>query len=148
VLGDARLTLAASLKYYDLIVLDAFSSDAIPVHLLTREAFAGYLMRLSPHGIIAVHVSNQHMELASVVAAVGKAEGLTAYVREDDKANDFTKDYRANAEVVALARSKADFGDLPSRYGWRPLAPMPSVAAWTDDYSDVLHAILRKTFPE
>ena len=148
VLGDARLTLGASLMHYDLMVLDAFSSDAIPLHLLTREAFAGYLMRLSPHGIIAVHVSNRHMELASVVAAAGKAVGLTAYVREDDKANDFTEDYRANAEVVALAHSEADFGDLPSRHGWRKLVSMPSVSVWTDDYSDVLHAILRKIHSE
>jgi len=146
VLGDARLTLADSVDRYDLIVLDAFSSDAIPVHLLTREAFAGYLLRLVPHGVIAVHVSNRHMELASVVAAVAKAEGLTAYERQDDQANEFTKDYRANAEVVALARNVADLGDLPSRHGWRQLDPMPDVAAWTDDYSDVLHAILRKSF--
>ena len=146
VLGDARLTLADSAERYELIVLDAFSSDAIPVHLLTREAFTGYLRRLAPHGVIAVHVSNRHMELASVVAAVGKAEGLTAYERQDDQANEFTTDYRANAEVVALARNAADLGDLPSRRGWRKLDPIPGVAAWTDDYSDILHAILRKSF--
>jgi predicted O-methyltransferase YrrM len=146
VAGDARLTLAASAERYDLIVLDAFSSDAIPVHLLTREAFDGYLSRLSPHGVIAVHVSNRHMELASVVAAVGKAEGLTAYDRHDDRANDFSKDYRANAEVVALARNADDLGDLPSRGGWRKLDPTPGIAAWTDDYSDILRAILRKNF--
>jgi hypothetical protein len=142
--GDARLTLAASSGRYDLIVLDAFSSDAIPVHLLTREAFAGYLTRLAPNGAIAVHVSNRHMELASVVAAVGAAEGLVAYMKRDDQANDLLKDYRANAEVVVLAKSVADFGDLPSRRGWTRLESMPGVAAWTDDYSDVLRAILRK----
>jgi SAM-dependent methyltransferase len=146
VLGDARLTLADSVERYGLIVLDAFSSDAIPVHLLTREAFAGYLRRLAPGGVIAVHVSNRHMELASVVAAVGEAEGLTAYERQDDQANDFTKDYRANSEVVALARDATDFGDLPSRRGWRKFDPIPGVAAWTDDYSDILHAIMRKSF--
>jgi predicted O-methyltransferase YrrM len=146
VLGDARLTLAASPQRYDLIVLDAFSSDAIPVHLLTREAFAGYLSRLAPHGVIAVHVSNRHMELASVVAAVGHAEGLIAYDRQDNQAGDFTSTYRANAEVVALGRSAADLGDLPLRHGWRELDPVPGVAAWTDDYSDVLHALLRRTF--
>jgi predicted O-methyltransferase YrrM len=142
--GDARLTLAASSGRYDLIVLDAFSSDAIPVHLLTREAFAGYLTRLAPNGVIAVHVSNRHMELASVVAAVGAAEGLIAYVKQDDQANDLLKDYRANAQVVVLAKSVADLGNLPSRRGWTRLDPMPGVTAWTDDYSDVLRAILRK----
>jgi predicted O-methyltransferase YrrM len=142
--GDARITLTASSDTYDLIVLDAFSSDAIPVHLLTREAFAGYLARLAPNGVIAVHVSNRHMELASVVSAVGAAEGLVAYVKQDDQANDFPKDYRANAQVVVLAKSAADFGDLPYRRGWTRLDPTPSVAAWTDDYSDILRAILRK----
>ena len=75
-LGDARLTLAASAQQFDLIVLDAFSSDAIPVHLLTREALRGYLARLAPGGVILMHISNRHMELAKVVAAVGAAEGL------------------------------------------------------------------------
>ena len=142
--GDARLTLAASAERYDMIVLDAFSSDAIPVHLLTREALGGYLTRLTPHGVIAMHVSNRHMELASVVAAIGKAGGLTTYVKQDDRANDFLKDYRANAEVVVLARGIADLGDLPSWRGWRKLDPTPGVAEWTDDYSDILRAILRK----
>ena len=61
------------------------------------------------------------------------------------RANDFLGDYRANAEVVVLARGIADLGDLPSRHGWRELDPTPGVEEWTDDYSDVLHAILRKT---
>ena len=79
VLGDARLTLAASPERYDLIVLDAFSSDAIPVHLLTREAFAGYLSRLTARGVIVLHISNRHMALWRPAAAVGGAEGLVAY---------------------------------------------------------------------
>ena len=87
-------------------MLDAFSSDAIPVHLLTREAFAGYLSRLAPHGVIVAHVSNRHMELVSVVGAVGAAEGLVAYVKYDRAALDFAKTYRANAIVVALAKDK------------------------------------------
>ncbi|MEH2469335.1 hypothetical protein V1281_001415 [Nitrobacteraceae bacterium AZCC 2161] len=81
VLGDARLTLAlaASPDRYDLIVLDAFSSDAIPVHLLTREAFAGYLSHLTARGVIVLHISNQHMALWRPAAAIGSAEGLVAY---------------------------------------------------------------------
>jgi spermidine synthase len=142
VLGDARLTLAASSGRYGLIVLDAFSSDAVPVHLLTQEALTGYLARLDPDGVIAFHVSNRHMELASVVAAVGATAGLVAYFKEDEGANDFLQDYRANAQVVVMARRVADLGDLPSRPGWQPIES--KVTPWTDDYSDVLHAILRK----
>jgi hypothetical protein len=144
VLGDARLTLSASSERYDLIVLDAFSSDAVPVHLLTREALGMYVARLTPHGVIAFHVSNRNMELASVIAAFGNAEGLAVYDKLDVQANDFITDYRANAEVVALARDAADLGDLPSWRGWRKLDPTPGVAEWTDDYSDILRAILRK----
>src|SRR5258705_10698553 len=77
--GDARLTLAKSPERYDLIVLDAFSSDAIPVHLLTREAFAGYLSHLTARGVIVLHISNRHMALWRPATAVGGAEGLAAY---------------------------------------------------------------------
>ncbi len=143
VAGDARLTLAAQPGRYGLIVLDAFSSDAIPVHLLTREAVDGYLSRLEPGGMIAMHISNRHMELASVVAAVAASHGLVAYWKQDDQANDFVGDLRANAKVAVLARSEADLGDLPQRPGWRKLEPRPGVAVWTDDYSDILRAILR-----
>jgi predicted O-methyltransferase YrrM len=144
VLGDARLTLAAASDRYDMIILDAFSSDAIPVHLLTREALGMYVERLMPHGIIVFHVSNRHMELASVLAAFGKAEGFATYDKQDDQANNFTTDYHANAAVVVLARDTADLNDLPSWRGWRKLDPTPGVAEWTDDYSDILRAILRK----
>jgi len=144
VVGDARLTLAASPQRYNLIVLDAFSSDAIPVHLLTREALAGFASRLMPGGTIALHVSNRHMELASVIAAVAAEEGFVAYFKRNRDANEFLKDYRANSDVVVLARSKDDLGDLPQRDGWTALTPRPDVPAWTDDYSDVLRAILRK----
>jgi hypothetical protein len=145
VIGDARLTLAASADSYDLIVVDAFSSDAIPVHLLTREAVRSYLSRLAGHGVMAFHVSNRHMELASVVAAVGAAEGLVAYVKYDRVAHAFLETFRANAIVVALAREVADLGDLPSRAGWERLDGS-GVAPWTDDYANVVGAIIRKKF--
>ena len=144
VIGDARLTLTAAPERYDLIVLDAFSSDAVPVHLLTREAFAGYLSRLTPHGVIAAHVTNRNMELVSVVGAVAAAEGLVAYVKVDQASFDADHANNANAVVVALARDRADLGDLPSREGWRPVANT-GVTAWTDD-SNVLGAIVREKF--
>ena len=142
VLGDARLTLTKSAQQFDLIVLDAFSSDAIPVHLLTREALHGYLARLSPHGVILMHISNRHMELAKVVAAVSASEGLVTFGKADDKANSFTTDFRANAMVAMLARSEADLAPL-TQNGWEK-AGAPKVAVWTDDYSDIMGAILRK----
>ena len=91
-------------------MLDAFSSDAIPTHLLTREALRGYLAHLTPHGVIVMHISNRHMELAKVVAAVGAAEGLVTVVKADDKATQFVTDFHAAALVAALARDAADLG--------------------------------------
>jgi hypothetical protein len=143
VFGDARLTLGTSAQQFDLIVLDAFSSDAIPSHLLTREALRGYLARLTPHGVIIAHISNRHLELGSVIAAVGAAEGLTTIARADDKATQFATDFRAAAHVAVLARKEADLGPLASADGWRKIDG-GAVAAWTDDYSDIMGSILRK----
>ncbi len=146
VLGDARLTLAAAQQRYDMIVIDAFSSDAIPVHLMTREAVAGYLSRLSDNGVLVMHISNRHMELGRVVAAIGAAHGLVTYLNEEDRPAVSPPDYKLQAYVTALARNPAHLGDLPQRRGWKEIKPDPSVSAWTDDYSNIVAAIIRKKF--
>lgn len=140
VLGDARLTMTALPESYDLIVLDAFSSDAIPVHLLTREAFAGYLAHLTAHGVIILHISNRHMALRGPAAAVGRAEGLVAFGKLQVPPATTQEDGRAASDVVVFARDVKDLGDLPSQ-GWMRLDPGSRVA-WTDDYSNILGAIL------
>jgi hypothetical protein len=144
VFGDARLTLAASRQRYDLIILDAFSSDVVPAHLLTREAVASYLTRIEDGGVVVLHLSNRYMELGSVVAAVAGAEGLVAYFKDDERAATVPFDYKANASVAVLARQLADLGDLPNLPGWHGIKPVPDIRVWTDDYSNVLGAILRK----
>jgi hypothetical protein len=146
VLGDARLTLAASRQRYDLIILDAFSSDVVPVHLLTQEAIESYLARIEDGGAVVLHLSNRYMELAGVVAADAAAQGLVAYFKVDDRAANVPFDYKANASVAVLARRLADLGDLPNRPGWHAINPVPGIRIWTDDYSNVLGAILRKRF--
>ena len=146
VLGDARLTLAASPQHYDLIMLDAFSSDVVPVHLLTREAIDSYFAHLEDGGMIALHLSNKYMDLESVVAALAGAEGLTAYFKDDDRPAAVPFDYKANSSVAVLARKAADLGDLPGQAGWHMAEPVSNVRIWTDDYSNVLGAILRKRF--
>ena len=146
VLGDARLTLAASRQGYDLIILDAFSSDVVPVHLLTREAIESYLSRIEDGGALVLHLSNRYMELAGVVAAGAAAQGLVAYFKDDDRAASVPFDYKANASVAVLARRLADLGDLPNQPGWHAIDPVPDIRIWTDDYSNVLGAILRKRF--
>jgi spermidine synthase len=144
VLGDARLTLAASRQRYDLIILDAFSSDVVPVHLLTREAIDGYLARLQDGGAVVLHLSNRYMELGGVIAAVAAAQDLVATFKDDDRPITVPPDYKANASVAVLARRSADLGELPIRPGWHERKPDPDIRIWTDDYSNVLGAILRK----
>src|SRR6266567_7234352 len=136
VAGDARLTLEASHDRYDLIVLDAFSSDSIPVHLLTRDALAGYLSRLSPHGVIIAHISNRYLDLAPVVANVAHSHGLVAFFREDNSAGDLMVTLKANARLVVMAREAGDTGSVAA--SWTPLRSDPSSALWTDDYSNIL----------
>jgi len=142
--GDARLTLEASADRYDLIVLDAFSSDTIPVHLLTREAVAGYLSKLSPHGVLLLHISNRHLDLTPVVAKVAQSLGLAAFVREDRSAGDLLTTLKADARLVVLARDAADAGSVAGN--WAPLRPDQSSALWTDDYSNILGIMLRTKF--
>jgi hypothetical protein len=142
ILGDARLTLAASMQYYDLIVLDAFSSDAIPVHLLTREAMAGYLLHLSPHGALIYHLSNRNLDLLPVVAANAAAERVTIIAKGDNRANSLFVDYKANALVAVVVRNAGDLSALSSQPGWVEISS-DRVSPWTDDYSNVLAALVR-----
>src|SRR3989440_492449 len=144
VLGDARLTLAESPDRYDLIVLDAFSSDAIPIHLMTSEAMATYVSKLAPGGIVIMHVSNRHMELASVVAGIAHANGLVSRVnnraaREDEE----DAKYLFTSTVVISAREEKDFGELLEDKDWLPIELDGNQRIWTDDYSNVVGAIIR-----
>jgi hypothetical protein len=144
VLGDARLTLAESPDKYDLIFLDAFSSDAIPIHLMTREAMATYVSKLAPGGIVIMHVSNRHMELASVVAGIAHANRLVSRMNnraardDEDDAN-----YIFTSTVVISARQEVDFGGLLEDKDWSVLDIDPEQRIWTDDYSNVVGAIVR-----
>lgn len=145
VIGDARLTLAERGGQYDLVMLDAFSSDVVPVHLLTREALGAYLQRLAPGGMIAFHISNRYLELASVLREVAGLHGLSIHLKQDTKvtAEIFMEKMYANSLVAVLARSDEDVAALTAGGGWTKLKPDGSVRPWTDDYSDILSAIWR-----
>jgi hypothetical protein len=145
VIGDARLTLAdAADGAYDVIVVDAFTSDAIPVHLVTREAMAVYLQKLAPNGIILMHVSNRHMELASVVAGIAEANGLVTWVNDGSEDED-EANYKYSSTVCAVARSEDDFSnDMAEDEDWQLEEPDAQQWMWTDDYSNVIGAIMRQ----
>jgi spermidine synthase len=137
VLGDARLSMAASDDTYDLIVLDAFSSDAIPAHLLTREALSLYLSRLSNQGLIAFHISNRHLDLRPVVASLAADRRLVTRVQLHRPSNQ--SEARTSLWIVA-ARTADALGPLASDPRWQNL-PMRSPRVWSDDYSDILSVL-------
>jgi len=145
ILGDARLTLAeAPDGAYDLIIVDAFSSDAIPIHLLTREAMAIYFKKLSAHGMVVMHVSNRHLELVSVVAGIAAANGLMTLVSEGADIDEAANPYKFSATVAAVARSEEDFGALAHSADWTLESPDPKQWVWSDDYSNIVGAVIRK----
>lgn len=145
VVGDARLTLAeAPDGAYDLIIVDAFSSDAIPIHLLTREAMAIYLKKLGPHGMVVMHVSNRHLELPSVVAGIAAANGLVTLVNDDADLDEAANPYKFVGTVAAVARSAEDFGALAQSRDWTLKPVDPSQRVWSDDYCNIVGAVLRK----
>jgi hypothetical protein len=144
-LGDARLTLEeAPDASYDVIIVDAFSSDAIPIHLLTREAMAIYLKKLVPEGIVALHVSNRHLELASVVAGIAAANGAVSRVNEGTDVAESDVDYIFLGTVVVAARKDESFGPIAKSEHWELQRPDPKQWVWSDDYSNIIGSLIRK----
>lgn len=135
-LGDARLTLARVSGLYDLLTLDAFSSDAIPTHLLTREAFRLYQARLAPGGVLAFHVSNRFLQLAPVIAALAVEPGWVAAEAlpgPRDVPRGITAPQPSSISLVALAADSATLEPLVRGGKWRWLAPAQQ--PWSDDWA-------------
>jgi hypothetical protein len=135
-LGDARLRLRdAADGGYRLIVVDAFSSDSIPVHLLTREAMQLYLAKLAPDGAAAFHLSNRLLRLPPVLARLAEDQGLIA--RENDD-RDESQPGKIAARWVVVARDRQVLDRLSARHrGWQPLRAEARQPLWTDDFSNV-----------
>ena len=144
VLGDARLSLAAEPdRQFDLLVLDAYSSDAIPVHLVTREALALYLRKLKPGGRLAFHISNVHLDLEPVLADLARDAGLACLTREDAKVSpQELASGKAASTWLVMACREDDLTALALDSRWRPGRRRARPVIWTDDYSS-LWSILR-----
>jgi spermidine synthase len=141
ILGDARLTIAdATNARYDVIVVDAFSSDSIPVHLLTREALRIYLSRLKPGGIIVTHISNHHLDLREVVTATAASEKLIARLYDEDEVSGGDPMIKFST-VMILARNDDDFGLLKD---WDLQTPAAGEHPWSDDFSNLLGPLIAK----
>lgn len=142
VIGDARLSLqAAPDGAFDLLILDAFSSDAIPVHLITAEAFAMYRRKLSPGGVIMVHISNRYLDLETVLGRITLETGFFGVVQNHDAGTSETM-LRYPSIWVAMARSPDDIIELAPDTRWAPLRGAKA-ALWTDDYVNIIGALRR-----
>jgi SAM-dependent methyltransferase len=141
-LGDARLTLEREPPQgFDVLAVDAFSSDAIPVHLITREALQAYLRHMKPDGIIAFHVSNRFLDLIPVVARLARELGLHAVLVSDDPEDD-DKSLRSRSDWVLVSRNpEALEADAIVEAGATPAEDRPEWRTWTDDYSNLIQIL-------
>jgi len=154
VMGDARLSLEKQRLYlkdhpgekFDLLLMDAFSSDAIPIHMITREAVALYFDVLKERGVLLVHISNRHLDLAPVVGNIAASLGLTARYRSDTWANALDKDLwdeeveegKFASDVVLVVRDPEYLGPLKRDGAWEEIPRDPRVGVWSDDFSNIL----------
>jgi hypothetical protein len=137
VLGDARMSLAHTpLNAYALIVLDAFSSDAIPIHLMTTEALALYLTRLAPGGVLAFHITNRHLTLGPVLTRLAVSHGLVVRLQKQIL-NQATTPEQFSSEWMVMARDARDLGSLATDRRWITPAVLRSTPLWTDDFSNI-----------
>ncbi len=135
VLGDARRTLVDERAPFGMLVLDAFSSDAVPAHLLTREALALYLTKLAPRGVIALHLSNHFLDLEPVVGSGAASLGLDALACADGASAAEVRLGKAASLWMVVARDGADLAPLRGQPCWR--AARTDAASWSDDKSDL-----------
>lgn len=143
IIGDARLTLSdEKAAAFDLMFLDAFSSDAIPVHLLTIDAIRSYLEKLSEDGVLLFHISNRYMNLVPVLSAAARHLSLAGRVHYPKPRKGTLNDYKTDSLVVVLSRSDSNLGRLSNDPRWLAL-PIVTQRPWTDDFSNILGAILR-----
>ncbi|MDE0422905.1 MAG: fused MFS/spermidine synthase [Gammaproteobacteria bacterium] len=140
IVGDARLTLAEEPdRSFDLLIMEAFSSDAIPTHLLTREAVALYLRKLADDGVLLLHISNRILDLEPVVAAVTTDLGCAAVIaRSADPGRDADPTY-APSEWVAVAADRATLDILGA--DWSPLEPAGAEYVWRDDHASLVQVV-------
>jgi spermidine synthase len=135
--GDARLVLERDVKpRYNLLVVDAFTSDSIPTHLMTREALQLYFANLQADGVLAFHISNRHLALKNVLSVHARDLGLSALIQE--YRNSEKQAYIHSSDWVVLAKTPEALKPLQSESAWRMLAYAPDMPSWTDDFTSIV----------
>lgn len=143
VLGDGRLSIAnVKNSTYDLLVMDAFSSDSIPVHLITREAIDLYLQKLSPQGLLALNITNRYLDLAPVIGKLAHDRHLVALSQWDNPISAEERRFgKTPSHWVILARHPQDFGTLTNDPRWKSIPNLQSQTVWTDNFSNLVRSL-------
>jgi spermidine synthase len=140
--GDGRLLLAKARPHqYGVIMLDAFSSDAVPMHLMTKEALALYVSKLAPGGVIAFNISNWHLSFRGVLTRMAEDAGLAALSQQEVPDAGSWQIGKFPSSWFIMARTRADFGPLVNDTRWTVPAREPGAPLWTDDFSNILSVI-------
>jgi hypothetical protein len=141
VVGDARLTLSQEPnRAFDVIIIDAFSSDSIPIHLMTREAMELYFTKLKDDGLLVMHISNRHLDLEKPIARLAEAAGRAGIVGRGPQGSQNLIE-RTPSKWIALAATPQRLAHLGLGESWQPMAASDGGRPWTDDYSNVLQAL-------
>jgi hypothetical protein len=144
ILGDGRIEIASAKPHsYDLIVIDAFSGDAPPIHVLTREALVLYTSKLRQNGVLLFNISNSYVDFRTVLSAEAKSLKMVSYARADSNITPQEQNEgKAPSDWMVLSSSLSNIQSLVSRPNWMPITPPANAPIWTDDYSN-LFSVLR-----
>jgi len=142
VIGDGRRSVHALRRgTLGLVVVDAFNSDAIPLHLITREAFALYLSRTAPGGALLLNITNRYLRLEPVVANIARDLALTCRIQRQRFTSAQEQQGVSESTWALLARTPQALGRLAGDRRWRDCRADPSAGTWTDDYSDPISVV-------
>ena len=142
VLGDARIALKkVPAQTFDVLIMDAFTADAVPVHLLTREALQLYREKLHPNGVLVFHISNSYLNLAPLVANLASDAGLTCLVRVDERPDAVASHGQSSSRWAVMVKSADALGPIARDPRWRPVSRQSNALLWTDDFSNPLSVI-------
>jgi len=142
VLGDARLSVARQPNdKYDLLIIDAFSSDSIPVHLVTREAIALYFEKITEDAVVMVHISNRYLDIGPVIAKIAEDAGVVHRTCRYGPTAEEKAEGASGSHWMALARKPEHLGRLCRDHDWETIQTRPDDPVWTDDFSNIVDVL-------
>jgi SAM-dependent methyltransferase len=143
-MGDARLGLKrVADQTFDILLIDAFSSDSVPAHLMTLEAVKLYLAKVKPDGVVILHLSNRNLDLIGPAKAAARAAGAASLFQSHQSSDKRSDMWESSEDALILSPTPAGLAPFAKDQRWRAYAPV-SVAPWTDDYTDLFGAMMRQ----